>query len=179
MYIIPNIPHLRNLRLAVEYRELPEDESQLIGWKVPQKWKQDPDADRFYGFAPRSKYYLNGVIVDEEKPGLSATSNTPFPEKRVPRRGLQQVFPDDPDYVRLCVEQGLEHLLARRSQTPSLPNGIHSSPSAAQSNGIDTVVMPPQGVNGGHHTLSNTPAVEPIAGLLPNGVNGVPPTTVN
>ncbi|WYZ40461.1 hypothetical protein EsH8_IV_000802 [Colletotrichum jinshuiense] len=168
MFIVPSIPHLRTIRMSVEYRELPDDEGQLYGWKVSQKWKQDPDADRFYGFAPRNKYYLNGVMVEEQKPGLSATSSTPFPEKRVPRKGLQQVFPGDPDYVRVCKEQGLEHLL-NGTKAPALPNGGHLSPRS-QSNATETSVEP---VNGTHGAVS-APAPAPTEPkLLPNGVNGV------
>ena len=128
MFIGPTIPHLRGIKLSVEYRELPENESHLFGWKAPQKWRQDPDSDRFYGFAPRSKYYINGSLVGEEKPGLSATSNRPFPEKRVPRRnGLQQVFPNDPEYARLCKEQGLEHLLEECQNAAPLANGVQTN----------------------------------------------------
>jgi hypothetical protein len=167
MYIVPTIPHLRNLKLAVEYRELPEHESMLFGWKISQKWKQDPDADRFYGFAPRNKYYLNGEMIEEQKPGLTPTSNTPFPEKRVPRRGLLQVYRDDPEYERLCKEQGLEHLI-NGSRSPSLPNGRHPMPS--QNNDAPAEVL--NGTNG--HTLTglNSPGVTP-ARPLPNGINGV------
>ncbi|OAQ70204.1 ankyrin repeat protein [Pochonia chlamydosporia 170] len=135
LYTVPNIPHLRNLRIAVEYRELLENESQLIGWKSTQKWKQDPGTERFHGFAPRNKYYVNGLSVGEDLPTTHQTSKTPFPEKRVPRRGLVQVFPDDPDYERICLEQGLEPLV-KGLQTPSLPNGVHSSPT------MQTMVTP-------------------------------------
>lgn len=167
MYIIPNVPHLRSLKLSVEYRELPEDEGQLYGWKYSQKWKQDPDADRFYGFAPRNKYYVNGVMVEEQKPGLCATSNTPFPEKRVPRKGLQQIFPGDPDYARLCKEQGLDHLL--NGIKAPLPNGGHLSPRS-QSNVTETTAEPVNGT----HAAAPTPAPAPSnEARVPNGVNGV------
>ncbi len=96
MYIVPTIPHLRNLKLTMAYRELPENEAQLTKWAPTQKWKNDPDAHRFYGFAPRNKYYLNGTLVHEERPRLADVSKTPFPEKRVPRRGLTAVPPEDP-----------------------------------------------------------------------------------
>ncbi|KAG5914970.1 hypothetical protein E4U42_000216 [Claviceps africana] len=128
LYTVPNIPHLRNLRLAVEYRELLESESQVPGWQPTCKWKQDPGVERFHGFAPRRKYYLQGALVGEELPSVHQTSNTPFPENRVPRRGLVQVFSDDPDYVRICMEQGLEHLV-NGARTPSLTNGDFSSPT--------------------------------------------------
>ncbi|TEA09881.1 Protein HOS4 [Colletotrichum sidae] len=177
MLVVPSTPHLQSLRMSVEYRELPEDEGQLCGWKVSQKWKQDPDADRFYGFAPRNKYYVNGVMVEEQRPGLSATSTTPFPERRVPRKGLQQIFPGDPDYARLCKEQGLDHLL-NGTKPHALPNGGHLSPRS-QSNTTETTTEP---VNGVHVTSAPAPAPAPPpapgpgsaeARLLPNGVNGI------
>ncbi|WQF75979.1 Putative ankyrin repeat-containing domain superfamily [Colletotrichum destructivum] len=176
MFIVPSIPHLRSLKMSVEYRELPEDEGQLYGWKVPQKWKQDPDADRFYGFAPRNKYYINGVMVEEQKPGMSATSSTPFPEKRAPRKGLQQVFPGDPDYARVCKEQGLEHLL-NGTNPPTLSNGGHLSPRS-QSNATETSTETSHGpqaiVSGPAATSAPAPASALTeARLLPNGVHGV------
>jgi hypothetical protein len=119
MYTVPNIPHLKNVKLSVDYREIPEDESQWVG---PGKWKQDPDVGRYHGFSPNTKYYMNGEMIGEKLPIKAQTSKTPFPEKRVPRRGLVQVFPDDPDYARLCTEQGLEHLLPSSLR----PNGLHS-----------------------------------------------------
>lgn len=133
MFIVPTIPHLRSVELAITYRELPEHGAQLITWAPLQKWKSDPDANRFHGFAPRNKYYMNGQLVREDLPGMTAVSKSPFPEKRVPRRGLQAVLPDDPDYPRLCREQGLQHLLSEAS-SPLLPNGVHSSPASAVSN---------------------------------------------
>lgn len=169
MYIIPNIPHLRNITLTVAYRELPEHESQLSKWGPLQKWKIDPDADRFYGFAPRNKYYVNGQMVLEEKPGLSRVSKTPFPEKPVPRRGFVAVAPDDPDYARLCREQGLDQILSGL-QTPPLVNGTHSSPTSV----LSTHALPPNGdVSPGHPTTNGNgfhAAIQdkPIA----NGING-------
>ena len=131
LYTVPNIPHLRNIKLGVTYRELIEDEEQMQCWRLPNKWKQDPDANRFGGyFGPRMQYFVNGVMVGEDVPQLAKTSSTPFPEKRVPRRGLLQVFPDDPDYARICIEQGLGHLVNGYKEV-SLPNGVHS-PATSQ-----------------------------------------------
>ncbi len=127
LYTIPNISHLRETKLDVEYRELLETDAQAVGFKTLQKWKQDPGADRFHGFAPRHKYYVGGSLVGEEIPSLAQTSKTPFLEKRVPRRGLTQVFPGDPEYARICVEQGLAHLV-KDSASPGLANGVHLSP---------------------------------------------------
>lgn len=177
MYIVPTVPHLRNLKLTVEYRELPENEAQMNTWCVTQKWKNDPDADRFYGFAPRHKFYINGEMVDEEKPGLAAVSKTPFPETRVPRRGFTAVQPDDPDYARLCREQGLDHLLGQ-TPSPSLPNGVHSSPLSGTTARADTNGgASPSQVGGpvvnGHQDSSVTPPVGTQPKPLVNGINGV------
>ncbi|KAI3533143.1 hypothetical protein CSPX01_12940 [Colletotrichum filicis] len=174
MSIAQDVPHLRDLKMSVEYRELPDNEGQLYGWQVPQKWKQDPDADRFLGFAPRNKYYINGVMVEEQMPGLSATSSTPFPEKRVPRKGLQQVFPGDPDYARVCKEQGLDFLL-NGTKTPTMPNGGHWSPRS-QSNATEAMV---ETVNDTQPAASATAPVLPEPRLVPNGVNGVSAPSTN
>lgn len=132
LYTVPNIPHLRNIRLVVAYRELIEKDEDLTVWRSAQKWKQDPDANRFGGYfgPPRYQYYVNGVKVGEEVPQVAQTSSTPFPEKQVPRRGLLQVFPDDPDYRRICIEQGLEHLVSGYKEA-LLPNGA-DSPATSQ-----------------------------------------------
>lgn len=164
MYTVPNIPHLCHVRLAVEYRELLETEAQSRGWVTNNKWKQDPDAGRFHGFAPRSKYYYGGLLVGEDMPQLAQTSSTPFPEKKVPRRGLIQVHPDDPEYTRLCVEQGLEHLV-NGHLSPPLVNGIHSSPISQKSmNGTIRVLTP-----GSSEGMTNSTTAH--EGLT-NGVNG-------
>ncbi|KAL1882016.1 hypothetical protein VTK73DRAFT_2998 [Phialemonium thermophilum] len=179
MFIIPTVPHLRSVRLTMAYRELPEHESQFGKWTPLQKWKNDPDANRFYGFAPRNKYYINGELVHEEKPGLCAVSTSPFPESRVPRKGLLAVSPDDPDYARLCREQGLDHLVANSKSSP-LPNGLSSSPKIATSNSVvqgphgAVVAVETTGTNGhllSHHPMS--PASESEVNQSRPLVNGV------
>lgn len=162
LYTVPNIPHLRNVKLAVEYRELLESEEQAVGWKSAQKWKQDPGADRFFGFAPRSKYYVNGEMVGEDVPARHRTSKTPFPEARVPRRGLVQVFPGDPDYERICLDQGLDHL-HREPHTPVL-NGVHSSPCS------QTTTPAKPLVNGTNGLETHDPST--TNGVTSNGING-------
>ncbi|KAF4495458.1 nasopharyngeal carcinoma susceptibility LZ16 [Fusarium agapanthi] len=168
MYTVPNIPHLRHIRLEVEYRELLETEAQSRGWGTCQKWKQDPDSARYNRLAPRCKYYHNGAFVGEDKPQLAQTSSTPFVDKKVPRRGLVQVLPDDPDYTRICLEQGLEHLI-NGHPSPPLVNGIHSSPMSQKSmasggppmNGMIKALTPGSTSesltisNAGHETLVN------------------------
>ncbi|KAG9257321.1 uncharacterized protein F5Z01DRAFT_465320 [Emericellopsis atlantica] len=128
LYTIPNIPHLRNTKIVVTYRELIENDTQRLGWVPAQKWKHDPDANRYGGFfAPRNKYYINGRLVGEDMPQPAETSPVPFPEQPVPRRGLIQVFPSDPDYTQRCLDQGLEHLVNRPKQH-LIHNGVHSPP---------------------------------------------------
>lgn len=166
MDILPSIPHLHDVRLVMAYRELPEDEAQLSGFTVTQKWKNDPDADRFYGFAPRNKYYVNGQMVKEERPCLGAVSKTPFPEVRVPRRGYVAVAVDDPDFGRLCKEQGIDPVgIAAAQRSPPLSNGAAHSPEP-------TAVL----VNGKAMNGENVAPVSPPTEQLPrhiNGINGV------
>ncbi|KAI1467228.1 uncharacterized protein F4812DRAFT_451527 [Daldinia caldariorum] len=132
--IVPTIPHLRNVKLSIWYCELPEHESALSTWNSPGKWKQDPDAESRGGFAPQSKYYINGEFVGERKPQTYRPSKTPFPESRVPRReGLVAVTPNEPDYVRICIEQGLAHLLTDQQKQAAL-NGAHLTPRSMVSN---------------------------------------------
>lgn len=134
LYIVPTIPHLRNVKLSIWYCELPEHESALSTWSTPAKWKQDPDAESRGGFAPQSKYYINGGLVGEKKPQPYQPSKTPFPDHRVPRRGgLVAVTPDEPDYARICIEQGLTHLLTDQ-QKQAVLNGAHLTPRSMVSN---------------------------------------------
>lgn len=158
------------------YRELAEEESDLKTFKSRQRWKQDPDANKYGGvFAPRARFFINGVFVDEEKPKPAVTSKTPFPEPRVPRRGLLQVFPDDPEYARLCIEQGLGDLVnGHRDQSHPI-NGVQSPP-ASHSAGT------PTGHDGSSETAhqgdsKSTPdgTRNGPNGSLPNGVDR--PTT--
>lgn len=112
------------------YCELPENELQPSSWVSQQKWKRDPDANAHGGFAPRNKHYINGEFVSQDRPGTRESSPVPFPRHRVPRRGFIAVPRDDPEYSRLCKEQGLEELLGDAG-SPLLPNGVHSSPMGA------------------------------------------------
>ncbi|KAH8673668.1 hypothetical protein BX600DRAFT_480054 [Xylariales sp. PMI_506] len=176
LYILPNFPHLRNIKLSICYRELPEEEYQLNLWSVPAKWKQDPDASSREGFAPRHKYYINGQYSGEDRPGHYKPSKSPFPDQRVPRRGgIVAVGPDEPDYAQLCMEQGLGHLLSEQ-QKLLLTNTAHLTPRSMTSNdamdGLNreafspSATSPTSRVNGIHdeHGASEKPLV--------NGING-------
>ncbi|KAI1766378.1 hypothetical protein GGR53DRAFT_486539 [Hypoxylon sp. FL1150] len=134
LHIVPTVPHLRNVKLSICYCELPEQESALNNWSTPGKWKQDPDALSYGGFAPRSKHYINGELVGEDRPTPYRMSKTPFPEPRVPRRGgLIAVQPDEPDYAQICADQGLTHLLSDQ-QKQTVLNGAHLTPRSMASN---------------------------------------------
>lgn len=135
LYIVPTIPHLRNVKLSIWYCELPENEAALSTFSAPPaKWKQDPDAESRGRWAPRAKYYINGELVGEDRPKHYRPSKVPFPEHRVPRRGgLVAVTPEDPEYAHLCVEQGLSHLLTDQ-QKQAVLNGAHLTPRSMVSN---------------------------------------------
>jgi len=131
LHLVPTIPHLLDLKISIDYRELPETESALSTWgAAPAKWKQDPDASSRGYFAPRWKYYMNGILIGEDRPKAYKLSHDPFPERRVPRRGgLIAVGPDEPDYPRLCLEQGLGHLLTEEQRQAALA-GAHLTPQS-------------------------------------------------
>ncbi|KAK4456172.1 hypothetical protein QBC34DRAFT_419911 [Podospora aff. communis PSN243] len=180
LFIVPTIQHLRNLRLTMAYCELPESEELVKRWAPLRKWMNDPGANRNYGFAPGNRHFVNGELVSEDRPGFSTVSTTPFPEKRVPRRGLVAVLPDDPAYIALCKEQGLDHLV-RDGNSPLLPNGIRSSSMAPIVNGLGSPTSLPatttsNGSNGqahGNQPISPSSESGPAqARPLMNGVNG-------
>lgn len=166
MFIVPKFPHLRNIQLQVQYREIPPDSSWLEKLTFPGKWRQDPDAGSNYGFAPGAKTYTNGVFIHEDKPRLAETSKTPFPDCRVPRIGLRQVFPNDPDYEKICIEQGLHHLVQARDHAinghVTLLNGSMG-------------ITPPESTNGETHRISDPPSLglPIVSNDVPNGINGV------
>jgi hypothetical protein len=158
MYIVPSFPHLRGLELVVKYRELEENP---VWPPQPGKWRQDPNTNPNQHFTPRPKYYLNGEFVRQGEILRTKTSTVSFGERRVPRRGLVQVFPGEPDYERLAREQGLLHLLPANQLT----NG-----TAPHANGF----TPPhsdksKSVNGGSPNLGSLSEAGP-SGALPNGV---------
>jgi hypothetical protein len=166
MFIVPKFSHLRNIHLQVQYREIPPDSSWLDRLTFPGKWRQDPDAGSNYGFAPGAKVYVNGEFMHEDKPKLAQTSKTPFPEYRVPRIGLRQVFPNDPDYERICIQQGLLHLVQSREH---VINGY--TMSLNDSNGI----TPPELTNGETYRVTDASpsGLSVVPNDIPNGINGV------
>lgn len=170
LYTVPTIPHLLGVKISVVYRELFESDQEATKWVKESKWPHDPGSERYAGHAPRCKFFVNGVFVGEELPTVYQTSSRPFPEVRVPRRGLMQVSRNDPAYERICKEQGLEHLLNGR-RTPMLPNGVHSSPTSQTSS---TALAEPL-VNGtnGHSTTHEraSPRLGAVNGATVNGIH--------
>ena len=142
MFVVPNFPHLRTLEMVVKYRELEEVPQHP---RPPGKWEQDPDVEPDQRFIPPPKYYLNGNFVKQGEIPRTNTSKNSFGERRVPRRGLAQVFPGEPDYLPLAKEQGLYWLLpgypSRQGSGASLEeNGLENGDASVQANGI----TPPQ-----------------------------------
>jgi hypothetical protein len=107
MFVVHNFPHLRNLEIIIKYRELLLDPTQ----GTRGKWRADPDTDPNQAFAPQPTYFMNGQFIKQRETPLTKTSTTSFGEGKVPRRGLIQVYPSEPDYFVLAREQGLFHLL--------------------------------------------------------------------
>ena len=136
LHQVSKTPHLRDVKISVHYRELPETEGELNTFSTPHKWKQDLDSAGHGPFAPRYKYYVNGQLVSEERPRQSAISRTPFPDHAAPRRaGLIAVTPEEPDYARLCLEQGLGHLLSEHEKQLATNGVSHLTPRSMRSNG--------------------------------------------
>ncbi|KKY32705.1 putative ankyrin repeat protein [Diaporthe ampelina] len=67
LFSVPNMAHLRNVEIVVMYEEIPETVEQYERGEYPSRWRDDPDADRYMGFCPRPKYYVNGQLVREGK----------------------------------------------------------------------------------------------------------------
>lgn len=188
LYIIPTIQHLRNVKLTVTYCELPENEQQSISWTPRQKWRQDPDANGLRGFAPSNKHYVNGELVSEDKPNLREASTSPFPRQRIPRRGLVTVPREDPAYTRVPKEQqSHDEPMVDAVESPVLPNGLHTSPTAVSShpavarvNGIrPPTLVTTMATNGaGNHPISPSSEAGPAqARPLVNGTHGTVTST--
>ncbi|CAK7274112.1 hypothetical protein SEPCBS119000_006003 [Sporothrix epigloea] len=183
MSVVPQFPHLRGIRLALMYRELPENEMQLKTVACTTKWKIDPDAAQLYGFAPGPKYYVDGLFVGQQRTGLTIPSRTP-PEVRVPRRGLVCVPYDDPEFTSMCKDMGLDPftLSGYASFIAKHRTGSSPSPEAAPNNTHDlTATASPASVNGSYdiqtarpsspHSTQRTQEAVHINGV--KGVNGV------
>jgi len=163
MFVVPNFPHLRGLKITVNYRELGEAWS----WPPhPGKFSQDPTYGPQNPFTPAAEEYINGELIARLQI-QTKTSTKPFPENKVPRRELSRVFPSDKEYLALAEAQKLYHLVPTYQRpTASIETHNHD-----QVNGI----TPPRSdksksVNGeGQHPDpgSETAGASPI---LSNGI---------
>ncbi len=177
MSVVSNMPHLRDIRLSLQYRELPENETQLMSFAPTSKWRNDPDASQLHGFAPGTKYFVNGALVGEHRPGMSVASKTPPPEIRVPRRGLVAVSVDDPEFMRLCKEQNIDpsSFGSYGRSSPKLPNGVVSTPKSALGKPNGRSPSHPSAVNGSSSSGAvRSPSLPGGQHSRPavNGVNG-------
>jgi hypothetical protein len=171
LYTIPHIPHLRDVMIGVGYRELQEPEGSSPGFKVVSKpfrylakHLADPNMERYHGRAPRWRWYLNGNFVEEDLPKRAITSNLPFNERPVPRRGLLAVNPDDPDYLKICHEQGITPLI-KSQPSPTLTNGIRDNMlNAVTSQKVN-------GINGSNGAMLSPEDPAKRSHVL-NGING-------
>ncbi|POS86550.1 hypothetical protein EPUL_003264 [Erysiphe pulchra] len=108
MYIVPNFPHLRGIKMAVLYRELrtPIDADQLDVSGLIPRWQQNFRSRVDHEFAPLPKYYIDGVIIDQTEEAKTRILERPPPLDRFPRRmGLTRVYPGDSDYEEICKNQ--------------------------------------------------------------------------
>ncbi|TAQ87758.1 hypothetical protein B7494_g3921 [Chlorociboria aeruginascens] len=163
LFIIPNFPHLRDVKVVISYGEFGSD----------NKFTKDPDYDQTRPFIPPPKEYVNGMLVRHPEVPRTRTSHQPLGCRMTVQRPklIGQVYPHDPDFSDLARSQGAGHLIPEGYQVSS---SIAEAPDrkisdSGQMNGI----TPPNSVasksiNGGspHHAI-------PLAHLT-NGT-GQPP----
>lgn len=119
MFVVPNFPHLRGVEMQVKYSEL------LLPLLQPgpipsAKWKSDSDVDPTEKYAPRPNFYMNGEVTRTGQIANTRLLNAPPPgDNRVPRFGLLQIYPGDPDYEKMCREQGLSNCLQSNQTSPT------------------------------------------------------------
>ena len=179
MSIVPKFPHLHGVRLALIYRELPETESQLMTVAATAKWKNDPDADQLHGFAPGPKYFVDGVLVGQQRTGMAIPCKTPPREVRVPRRGLVAVPYDDPDFAPLAKAMGIDPLtfagyasFLAKHQNDTSQQSPGRVPSYA-ANGKPATAYSAAGVNGSTGVEVAHPSSLPNMQRTQHAVNGV------
>lgn len=156
---VPSIPHLRSIEIIVTFHEAAATLDDLDNNVYPSRWRDDPDADRYMGYCPRAKYYLNGNLVREGQVDTSSARSKPWPVNRVPRIGLTAVPPTDPNYARLAKEQGIGHVDDFGLHTPPMTTAAQTSPNQLFAHRSFGDLSPPQSestatANGdgtGHH----------------------------
>ncbi|KAI9048973.1 hypothetical protein LZ554_006822 [Drepanopeziza brunnea f. sp. 'monogermtubi'] len=174
MFIVPTIPHLRDVELKVEYRELQEPQTpDTVGQPQNlQKWRSDPETVAGQETIPAPKFYRNGDLVRQGR-DMTRILKHPPPLDTFPRReGISRVHESDPDYEEQCRKQRLP---GYRSSSTSSTN--HPRSAEPHTNGM----TPPRSdqsksLNGGSPTRSSESDAHMINGL-PNGISngGSPP----
>jgi hypothetical protein len=169
MFIVPTIPHLRNVRLDIQYLELPPDEKSFDMLMPPARWKQDPDRELYLGFGPANKVYVNGRLIGEAHVKTASTGPTPFPTHRTSRESLVE--------PHRAESMNDDHPLTPASQQAANGNHLISNHISTTLNGHMYSISPPGIVvpptNGDlttHMTTTNFPFVSPGT---TNGTNGV------
>ncbi|CAK7232188.1 hypothetical protein SBRCBS47491_008184 [Sporothrix bragantina] len=181
MSVVPNFPHLQGVRLALIYRELPETESQLMTVAATAKWKNDPDADQLHGFAPGPKYFVDGVLVGQQRTGMAVPCKTPPREVRVPRRGLVAVPYDDPEFAVLSKAMGIDpftfagyaaFVAKQHNGASQSPRTVPSYVNGKSTSGFSTSINGSNGTEPAHSTALHSAQWNQQAVNGVNGVNG-------
>ena len=163
MFVVPNFPHLKDIEMIVNYRELIEE---WVWPPRPGKFLQDPDYDPSIPYQPQPDYYANGVLVRRGQIKRSRVSSTPFPVNRVPRRGFQVVHPHEADYAKLAQQQGLHHLVPEElsnqqtQESPQINGGSGITPPHSEKSksieALSPVIEEAKLPNGVHHEVLET-----------------------
>lgn len=173
MFIVPTIPHLRDVELKIEYQELQEPQtlSELGQPHNLEKWRDDPDIVPGQISKPEPKFYVNGEMVRQGGEATRILKNAPPPDRFPRRNGISRVLEHEPDYEETCRKQKY------------LCNGApNTSPMTAISNDAHTNgITPPRSdqsksVNGGSPIRSTASDTQMVNGL-PHGITngGSPP----
>ena len=100
MFVVSKKPHLRDVKMVVNYHEALPDESYVLNWqKKPQKWKLDPRSRTDLGWCPGPKTYINGICIDQVTPQKAQWTVRPYPEAATPQRKYNYVASPPPQQV--------------------------------------------------------------------------------
>ena len=146
------------------------------GPRTPAKWKSDSDANPSQQFAPRSRYYLNGEFSRIGQIGKTRIlTRPPHGDDRVPRRGLVRAYPGDPDYEKICRQQGLLQFLPNEQISPVSSTNAHVTTTETHALLVNGRTPPEsdlsRSLNGGSPTVASVldATVTPTE-VLTNGV---------
>jgi hypothetical protein len=190
MFVVPNFPHLRGIEMRLQYRELLLPLSKPASPAViPSKWQTDPDVDPNQTFGPLPKYYVNGEFVRQDQQRFTRLSDRPFPEDKVPRKGLIQIHPNDPDYEDVSKKQCLDGFRPGNQASPSSSTNPQPGDADHQPDQMNGITPPSsdvsKSINGGSPVQGTAPDLRPSQ-YLPNGISehvaspeSAPPSTVS